>query len=237
LTYEEATRRFIAANDRHGWADLAFFAGPARGIARDLDRRAAAGERIAPPPPQVYTALDRTPLAAVRAVILGQDPYPTPGDAHGLAFSVPEGRATPRSLRTVFEALAGDTGILPPRSGDLTPWADRGVLLLNRSLTVGDAAANSHARLGWAALADEIFATLARRDGIAFMLWGKPAQRYAAGLDSRRHVVVSCPHPSPLARARAPKGAPHPFATARPFAAVNEALAARGLPAIDWRLA
>jgi uracil-DNA glycosylase len=236
VTYEEATRRFIAAHDRHGWSQLAFFDGPALDIARELDRRAASGEAIAPSPSQVYAALERTPLQAVRAVIVGQDPYPTPGDAHGLAFSVPEGRALPRSLRTVFEALARDTGAPAPAGGDLTRWAERGVLLLNRALTVGETAANAHARLGWETLAREVIATLAAREGVAFLLWGKPAQALAAGLDSRRHVVVSCAHPSPLARARAPKGAPHPFVAARPFASVNEALAARGLPVIDWTL-
>lgn len=236
MTYEEATLRFIAANGSHGWAGLGFFGGGALDLARALDRRVADGEQVAPPPEQVYAALERTPRAAVRAMILGQDPYPTPGDAHGLAFSAPAGRATPRSLRTVFEALAHDTGSLPPASGDLTAWADRGVLLLNRALTVGGSAANSHARLGWDTLAREVIAALAAREGIAFLLWGKSARTFAAGLDSRRHVVVSCPHPSPLARAHAPKGAPHPFVTARPFAAVNEALAARGLPPIDWRL-
>jgi uracil-DNA glycosylase len=237
VTYEEATRLFLNDGASHGWAGLAFFSGPALNIARDLDRRVRSGEHIAPAPEQLYAAFQRTPLNAVRAVILGQDPYPRPGDAHGLAFSVPEGRALPRSLRTVFEALARDTQTAVPASGDLTPWTRRGVLLLNRALTVGAASINTHARLGWEALAREVVQTLGAREGIAFLLWGKQAQALASGLDSRRHVVVSCPHPSPLARAHAPKGAPHPFVAARPFAAVNEALADRGLPVIDWSLA
>lgn len=236
MTYTEATRRFVADGARHGWATIPFFAGPALAVAGDLDRRVAAGEHIAPAPEQVYAALENTPLPAVRAVILGQDPYPTPGDAHGLAFSVPAGRTLPRSLRTVFEAYSRDLGLPAPSSGDLSAWARRGVLLLNRALTVGDATANNHARLGWEQLAREIVQTLAEREGIAFLLWGKPAQAFASGLDTRRHVVVSCAHPSPLARGRQPKGAPHPFVAARPFASVNEALTARGLQPIDWRL-
>jgi uracil-DNA glycosylase len=136
----------------------------------------------------------------------------------------------------VFDAYCQDLRLPMPASGDLSRWADHGVLLLNRALSVGNATANNHARLGWEQLAREIVQALAQRDGVAFLLWGKPAQAFASALDSRRHVVVSCAHPSPLARGRQPKGAPHPFVAARPFASVNEALAARGLPPIDWRL-
>jgi len=164
VTYENATRQFLDDGARHGWAELAFFRGPAFDIARDLDRRAGGGEPIAPAPERLYAAFHRTPLKAVRAVIIGQDPYPRPGDAHGLAFSVPKGRALPRSLRTVFEALVRDTQTPMPASGDLTPWTERGVLLLNRALTVGESAINAHARLGWEALAREVVETLGARD-------------------------------------------------------------------------
>ncbi|MFO1091446.1 MAG: uracil-DNA glycosylase [Hyphomicrobiales bacterium] len=237
MTYTESTAAFIADGARHGWTALPFFRQTATALAADLDRRAAAGEAIAPPPEALYAALAATPLPAVRAVILGQDPYPTPGDAHGFAFSVPPGRAVPASLRQVFAAYCNDLALPMPSSGDLRPWAERGVLLLNTALTVGNGTAGNHVRLGWQALAREVIAAVNRaHDGVAFLLWGKAAQGFADGIDTARHVVLSCAHPSPLARAGAPKGSPHPFVAAEPFKAVNAALAARGLPTIDWRL-
>jgi uracil-DNA glycosylase len=235
-TYREAVATFIATPE-HGWAGLPFFAGTAQALAERLDARRRDGAIICPPPDQVFAALRATPLDQVRAVILGQDPYPTPGDAHGFAFSVPVSRPVPRSLRFIFDAYSSDLGLPRPASGDLSRWARRGVLLLNCIFTVESGSSNAHRHLGWEALAREVIALIDRtRHGVLFLLWGRNAEALGRTIDRSRHVVVVTAHPSPLARGRAPKGAPHPFVAARPFASANAALASRGLPGIDWDL-
>ena len=235
-TYREAVAAFIATPE-HGWAGLPFFAGTAQALAERLDARRRDGAIICPPPDQVFAALRATPLDQVRAVILGQDPYPTPGDAHGFAFSVPASRPVPRSLRCIFDAYSADLGRPRPASGDLTGWSRRGVLLLNCIFTVESGSSNAHRHLGWEELAHEVIALIDRtRHGVLFLLWGRNAEALGRTIDRSRHVVVVTAHPSPLARGRAPKGAPHPFVAARPFASANAALASRGLPGIDWDL-
>ena len=235
-TYREAVGDFIA-RPGHGWAGLPFFAGAAQALAERLDEKRQAGAVICPPPEQVFAALRATPLADVRAVILGQDPYPTPGDAHGFAFSVPSCRPIPRSLKFIFDAYSADLGLPRPANGDLTGWARRGVLLLNCIFTVESGSSNAHRHLGWETLAREVIERInARREGVLFLLWGRNAETLGRSIDRGRHVVVVTPHPSPLARGKTPKGAPHPFVSARPFATANSALQSRGLPAIDWEL-
>jgi len=236
VTYREAVGAFIAEPE-HGWAGLPFFCGEAQRLAERLDERRRAGAVICPPPEQVFAALRATPLADVRAVILGQDPYPTPGDAHGFAFSVPGCRPIPRSLKFIFDAYSADLGLPRPASGDLTGWARRGVLLLNCIFTVESGSSNAHRHLGWEALAREVIALIDRtRQGVLFLLWGRNAEALGRSIDRDRQVVVVTAHPSPLARGRTPKGAPHPFVAARPFASGNAALADRGLAGIDWDL-
>ena len=146
-----------------------------------LDEKRQAGAVICPPPEQVFAALRATPLADVRAVILGQDPYPTPGDAHGFAFSVPSCRPTPRSLKFIFDAYSADLGLPRPTNGDLTGWARRGVLLLNCIFTVESGSSNAHRHLGWEALAREVIGQIdARRDGVLFLLGAAMPKRSGA---------------------------------------------------------
>lgn len=219
-----------------GWANLDFFtSGTGSETAARVDQRVAAGVQVLPPARDIFKALELTQPDQVRAVILGQDPYPTPGDAHGLAFSVanPEQRI-PASLRTIFTSLETDLGITPPAHGNLTQWARSGVLLLNVTLSVEAGKANSHKDVGWAALAADIMDQLNERaTPVVLMLWGKFAQQAGAGVDRSRHCVIETAHPSPLARGA---GAQHRFVTSRPFAQAQEWLLQRGLPPIDWRL-
>lgn len=231
-TYREAA----LAMNRSGWGDLEFFrSGQALAIAAMIDAKVGQGAVILPPPTDVFRALDMTPPEKVRAVVLGQDPYPTPGDAHGLAFSMAmDGRRLPMSLRTIFEALAHDTGEPPPRHGDLTRWARHGVLLLNTVLTVEGGKAHSHKGLGWQALTQQVLERLnASSEPTVFMLWGKSAQAAGKDLDRRRHCVIETVHPSPLARGRGPV---HRFVEAEPFRRANDWLSARGIEPIDWSL-
>ncbi|MEO1160418.1 MAG: uracil-DNA glycosylase [Pseudomonadota bacterium] len=219
-----------------GWANLNFFRSGAGGeTAARVDERAAAGVQVLPPAADVFKALELTQPDQVRAVILGQDPYPTPGDAHGLAFSVanPEQRI-PASLRTIFTSLETDLGIAPPAHGNLTRWAQSGILLLNVTLSVDAGKANSHKTFGWSALAGDIMHHLNEcATPIVFMLWGKSAQQAGAGIDRSRHCVIETAHPSPLARGPGPQ---HRFVTSQPFTQAQEWLLLRGLPPIDWRL-
>ena len=205
------------------WADLPFWAGDWPRIAAAL---AAEARPVLPPEERRFLALDLCPPEAVRVVILGQDPYPTPGHAMGLAFSVmPEVRPLPRSLQNVFRELADDTGDRLP-NGDLTGWARQGVLLLNTHLTVPAGVAGGHARLGWEALAAQVLARVSERP-CAFVLWGRPAQAQARHLRPGAHLIHESPHPSPLSAKRG-------FFGSRPFSRVNGWLAARGEEPVDW---
>jgi uracil-DNA glycosylase len=220
------------------WAPLlqAWAAGEAgRSLIEEVDARLAAGATIFPA--QVFRALALTPLSNVRVLILGQDPYHGPGQAEGLAFSVPGGQAQPPSLRNIVKELRRDLGLPASRSGSLLGWARQGVLLLNTSLTVEQARPASHAKLGWQALTDAIVIAIAEHARPkVFMLWGAHAQAKvplvaAAG---GRHLVLQCNHPSPLSAARPPLpfvGCGH-FGRARDFLRSAEP----GAPALDWRL-
>lgn len=190
----------------------------------------AAGRGFYPPANQVFRALEVTPFDAVRVVLLGQDPYHGPGQAMGLCFSVPGGVRPPPSLQNLFRELADDLGVPTPTSGDLTPWAEQGVLLLNAVLTVSPGRAGSHANKGWEGLTDHAVQALSeRRDGIVFLLLGRSAQQKGSIVDRTRHDVIAAPHPSPLSAASG-------FFGSRPFSRANALLEAHGGAPIDWRL-
>ena len=199
-------------------------------LAAFLRQRQAAGARIYPPVSRIFAALDATPFEDARVVILGQDPYHGPGQAHGLCFSVQPGVSVPPSLQNVYKELQRDLGIAPPGHGYLQAWADRGVLLLNSVLTVEDGRAGAHAGKGWEGFTDHIVETLGReREHLVFMLWGSYAQKKGAVIDPRRHRVLKAPHPSPLSAHRGFLGCGH-------FSAANEYLGRHGGRAIDWKL-
>lgn len=190
-----------------------------------------AKHRVLPRRGQVFAALDATPYEAVRVLILGQDPYPTPGHAHGLCFSVlPDVKPLPPSLVNVFKELAEDVGCERPQTGYLMPWAERGVLLLNSVLTVRAGAAGSHRDLEWGRFTDRIIQLLSEREQrVVFILWGAFARAKKGLVDQERHVVIESAHPSPLA-------AHNGFFGSRPFTRANAALMAAGLDPIDWTI-
>jgi uracil-DNA glycosylase len=186
-----------------------------------------ANHTIYPPIEDLFAAYRLCPPERTRVLILGQDPYHGPGQAHGLSFSVRAGVRIPPSLRNVFTELADDLRIPPPLSGDLTGWARQGVLLLNAVLTVRAAAAASHAGKGWEAFTDATIRALnAGQHRVVFLLWGGYARKKAALISNPVHVVLEAGHPSPLNT----RG----FRGARPFSAANKALADAGRPVIDW---
>jgi uracil-DNA glycosylase len=188
-----------------------------------------AGHTIYPPIEDLFAAYRWCRPSETRVLILGQDPYHGPGQAHGLSFSVRDGVRIPPSLRNVFKELAEDVGIAAPAVGDLTGWARQGVLLLNAVLTVRAGAAASHAGKGWEAFTDATIRALnARDERVVFLLWGGYARKKADLITNPAHVVLEAGHPSPLN----PKG----FRGARPFSAANKALADGGRPLIDWDL-
>ena len=204
----------------------------ARALGGWLQAEEAAGKAIYPPRGQRLRALELTAPEDAKVVILGQDPYHGPGQAMGLSFSVPEGIRIPPSLRNVYTELESDLGIDRPGHGDLTRWAERGVLLLNNTLTVEDGKAGSHAGKGWDAITDACVAAIAAQDAPSvFLLWGSHAQKKAAripGLSDGRHLVIESPHPSPLSARRG-------FFGSRPFSRANAFLDAKGRGGIDWR--
>ena len=190
----------------------------------------AAGKTIYPPPPQIFAALDATPFEQVKVVILCQDPYHGPGQAHGLSFSVQPGVATPPSLLNIYKEIHADLGIAPPAHGHLMHWARQGVLLLNAVLTVERGRAGSHQGRGWEVFTDAVIDLLNReRENLVFLLWGSPAQARGRLLDTRRHQVLKAPHPSPLSAYRG-------FFGCRHFSRANDWLREHGQTAIDWSL-
>lgn len=200
-----------------------------------LAQRRQAGALVYPPEP--LRALALTPLAAVRVVILGQDPYHGPGQAHGLAFSVPAGCPKPPSLRNIDAEIQRDTGIVSTHSGDLSAWASQGVLLLNTVLTVEDGQPASHARRGWEALTDALIqAVAAQPQPLAFLLWGAHAQAKAALVELAQppgpRLVLQANHPSPLSARRGPI----PFLGCGHFGLANRHLMDHGQAPIDWRV-
>jgi len=201
-----------------------------RALAEFLRSEKAQGKRIYPPGPQIFAALDATPFDATQVVILGQDPYHGPGQAHGLCFSVAPGVDVPPSLLNIFKEIERDLGLPRPRQGYLMPWAQRGVLLLNAVLTVEAGRAGAHQGKGWEGFTDHIVETLDReREGLVFMLWGSYAQAKGKIIDTRRHCVLRAPHPSPLSAHRGFIGCGH-------FSAANRWLQGRQRAPIDWSL-
>jgi len=204
----------------------------ARRLGGWLAREEANGKAVYPPRGQRLRALELTPLDAVKVVILGQDPYHGPGQAHGLCFSVPEGVQVPPSLVNIYKELESDLGVARRPDGNLERWARQGVLLLNNSLTVEAHKAGSHAGKGWEAITDAAVAAVARRDEPSvFILWGRHARDKAAKVPElgpgTRHLVLTAPHPSPLS-------AHSGFFGSKPFSQANAFLEAKGLGAIEW---
>ena len=188
------------------------------------------GKAIYPPPKRIFSALNATPFEQVKVVILGQDPYHGPGQAHGLCFSVLPGVQPPPSLQNIFAELQRDLGVPRPEHGCLMPWARQGVLLLNAVLTVERGLAGSHHGKGWEGFTDAIIASLNReRENLVFLLWGNPAQQKGKLVDPQRHSVLKAPHPSPLSAHRGFIGCGH-------FSAANAYLREHGQAEIDWRL-
>lgn len=190
----------------------------------------AAGRPFYPPGPLIFNALDSTPFEQVRVVLLGQDPYHGPGQAHGLSFSVPAGVPVPPSLANIFKELQADLGIPVPTHGNLEAWARQGVLLLNATLTVRAHQAGSHQNRGWERFTDAIIRQLSdRREGLVFVLWGRYAREKGQLIDRKRHHVLTAAHPSPLS-------ASNGFFGCRHFSAINRLLSAEGGAPIDWAL-
>ncbi|WP_374353557.1 uracil-DNA glycosylase [Chitinimonas sp.] len=193
-----------------------------------LQTREQEGAEILPPFAQRFAALAATAPEQVKVVILGQDPYHGPGQAHGLSFSVPAGVRPPPSLQNIFKEIARDLGYNPPQCGDLSGWAKQGVLLLNSVLTVEAGRAGSHRKRGWENLTDALVARLsADFSGIVFMLWGAYAEEKAPLIDAGRHLLLLSPHPSPLSAYRGFIGNGH-------FSAANRYLQQQGRQPIDW---
>ena len=201
-----------------------------RALSAFLRQRKAAGATVFPPGGEIFAAFDATPFDAVKVVILGQDPYHGPGQAHGLCFSVRPGVPVPPSLDNIYKELARDTGFVRPDHGCLLPWARRGVLLLDSVLTVEAGQPGSHQGKGWEGFTDHVVDVLNReREHLVFLLWGSYAQKKGAVIDARRHRVLKAPHPSPLSAHRGFLGCGH-------FSAANQSLARSGQAPIDWAL-
>lgn len=184
--------------------------------------------RIYPPGSQIFNAFNLCPFGKVKVVIIGQDPYHGPGQAHGLCFSVNDGVPFPPSLRNIFKEINADTGAPIPQSGNLTRWATQGVLLLNATLTVREHSAGSHQRRGWETFTDAVIRIISeQKSNVVFILWGAYAQSKASLIDSSRHLVLRSVHPSPLSAHAGFFGNHH-------FSLANDYLVRNGLTSIDW---
>ncbi|KRE15713.1 uracil-DNA glycosylase [Bosea sp. Root381] len=228
----DALATFLASPGAEGWRDLPVFAADeqAERACAAADAERAGGHVVAPAPERVFAALALTPLEHVKIVILGQDPYPTPGHANGLAFSYAGPAPLPRSLVNIYRERTDDLGLPVPVNGDLSAWARQGVLLLNTALTVREGAskAGSHLLLGWGAVTDAVIAAVSReRPHAAFLLWGNPAQAKRPLIDESRHLVLASAHPSPLSARRG-------FFGSRPFSKANAWLDAKGEMPVMW---
>ena len=198
-------------------------------LVRFLHAERQAGRRVFPPGSQIFRAFELTPVQQVKVVILGQDPYHGPGQAHGLSFSVPEGVQAPPSLKNIFKEIETDLGIRMSGYPNLENWARQGVLLLNAVLTVRCAEAASHSKIGWQEFTDAVIRYISDNcEGVVFMLWGNFARTKSELIDHSRHCVLEAAHPSPLAR-----GA---FFGCRHFSKANEYLTSIGRTPIDWKL-
>jgi uracil-DNA glycosylase len=184
--------------------------------------------RVYPPGQLIFNAFNTTAFHDVKVIILGQDPYHGPGQAHGLCFSVPEGIEKPPSLVNIFKELNSDLGIKVPNHGNLSKWAEQGVLLLNATLTVRANQAGSHQKKGWEVFTDKVIELLAKElDSLVFILWGNYAQAKAIMIDPEKHLVLKAVHPSPLSASRG-------FFGSRPFSQTNSFLISKGKTPIDW---
>ena len=193
-----------------------------------LQQEKAAGRIVYPKGTEIFNALNTTPFDKVKVVIIGQDPYHGEGQAHGLSFSVPKGVPPPPSLMNIYKEIEAEYGVKMPRTGDLTSWAEQGVLLLNATLTVQHATAGSHQKKGWEEFTDAIIrAVNEKREHIVFLLWGSYAQKKGALIDRKKHFVLEAPHPSPLSAHRGFLGCGH-------FKKANEYLVKQGLTPIEW---
>ena len=191
-------------------------------------RHEYAAKAVYPPPKRIFAALEAVPFDAVRVVLLGQDPYHGPGQAHGLCFSVPDGVPKPPSLQNIFKEIRDDLGLPIPESGNLQHWADQGVLLLNATLTVAAGQAGSHQGQGWETFTDAVVKQLNEgRSGLVFLLWGAYAQKKGLHIDRAKHLVLEAPHPSPLS-------AHNGFFGCRHFSKTNAYFEARGAAPIAW---
>ena len=198
-------------------------------LVRFLHEEKAAGMKIFPPGSQIFKAFELTPVSQVKVVILGQDPYHGPGQAHGLSFSVPDGIPAPPSLKNIFKEIETDLGIRMSGYPNLEKWARQGVLLLNAVLTVRSGEAASHSKIGWQEFTDAVIKCISDNcEGVVFMLWGNFARTKRDLIDHSRHHVLEAAHPSPLAR-----GA---FFGCRHFSQANAILSSKGLQPIDWQL-
>jgi uracil-DNA glycosylase len=185
---------------------------------------------VYPPAKSIFNAFDHCPFEFTKCVILGQDPYHGPGQANGLCFSVGDGIPNPPSLQNIFKELNNDLGCEIPKSGNLQPWAEQGVLLLNATLTVQARQAGSHQNRGWEEFTDAAIRILAeKRTNLVFILWGAYAQRKGEFIDKKKHFVIQSPHPSPFSAARG-------FFGSKPFSQTNHYLHSSGIEAIDWCL-
>ncbi len=187
-----------------------------------------AGETIYPHPKNIFSAMNQTPFDSVKVIILGQDPYHGPGQAHGLSFSVQEWVRNPPSLVNIFKEIQDDIGVSLPKNGDLTRWADQWVLLLNTTLTVRAAQPMSHVGKWWETFTDTIIQTLSKeRNFLIFLLWGSHAQKKRSLIDTTKHAILEAPHPSPLSSYRGFFGCKH-------FSKTNSLLREHGIEEIQW---
>lgn len=195
-----------------------------------LKTEKAAGKTIYPPGNLIFNAFEKTPLPNVKVVLLGQDPYHGKGQAHGLSFSVPGGVPPPPSLVNIYKELKTDIGLPIPTTGNLTKWAEQGVMLLNASLTVRAGEPASHSKIGWMLFTDAVIEKISQlKENVVFMLWGKFAQDKQSLVDETKHMVLKAAHPSPFS---VDKG----FYGCRHFSKTNEYLTANGIDPIDWKL-
>jgi uracil-DNA glycosylase len=199
-------------------------------IVLHLKTEKAQGKVIYPPGPYIFNAFNTTPFDKIKVVILGQDPYHGPGQAHGLCFSVQNGVPPPPSLLNIFKELHEDIGVPIPDHGNLTKWADNGVFLLNASLTVRAGDPMSHAKIGWATFTDTVIRKISdKKENIVFMLWGKFAQEKRVLIDDKKHLILRSVHPSPLSASGG-------FFGCRHFSKANEYLMNKGVDPVDWSL-
>ena len=199
-------------------------------LVQTIKNEKATGKEIFPPGPEIFNAFSFTPFDKVKVVILGQDPYHGPGQAHGLCFSVTKGTIVPPSLKNIYKELATDTKFIIPNHGELTAWAQQGVFMLNASLTVVRSTPMSHSKIGWEVFTDAVIKILSeRKEKLVFLLWGRFAQSKANLIDADKHTILTAAHPSPFSAHNGFFGCKH-------FSKTNESLATFGLQEIDWQI-